>query len=83
MADTPRVTWQPGNGGDGINGYAGTITPRVFQIWREEHRWVLSSALPGQFTMVSVDEDPEPLKAEAEDWLERFIISIGASFVSS
>ena len=76
----PRIRWQDGNGGLGINGYVGTIESRVFQIWREESRWVLTSGLPGQFTRVTVDEDTDPLKAEAEAWLTDFAAAIGAEF---
>lgn len=76
---TPRIRWTADK--YGWNGYVGMVEPRSFQIWKEEHRLVLSSGLLGQFTKVAVHpDDPEPLKAEAETWLTEFVASIGAQF---
>ena len=84
-----RIRWEPTPYGT-VAGYAGSLGPQVFHLWQSpcDHgdvalgEWELSAQFPA-----SRDErwrahgpDPGKLKAEAEEWLKRFVGSLGASF---
>ena len=81
---TDRIRWEAGQFGN-LVGYAGTVESWVFQVWHisddEDSHWSLISSLPDAQNWNAADpDDPEPLKAEAERWLERFVSSLGAVF---
>lgn len=79
-----RIRWEPTE----YNGFVGYCTDDasradwVFRVWKTgTGKWQLDSTLPGQFGRHLYDDnDPAPLKAEAERWLEEFISSLGAVF---
>jgi hypothetical protein len=54
----------------------------LFQIWGsgDGDRWMLMSSLPGTLGEHPEAPAPDTLKAEAEKWLERFVVSLGAIF---
>jgi hypothetical protein len=83
-----RIRWED-DGRNSFEGYAGTWDWRLFDVWQTPSdfgdavvgEWVLSTQLPGRFRRDrSHGRDPEPLKAEAEQWLSEFVASLGASF---
>ena len=80
---TARIRWEPTKYG-GWTGHVGTIDGFVFQVWKPaplgEEPWRLESNLPGDFGRITVNADPDWLKAEAERWLGEFVTSLGASF---
>jgi hypothetical protein len=84
--ETGRIRWEDITSSiDAIasRGYVGKLERRSFIIYRPE----LSD---GQYRLLCLigdrggeslyRDDPEPLKAEAERWLEEFASSLGASF---
>lgn len=76
---TDLIRWEP-NRTDGLLGYAGTLAdPWVFQIFRNDGRWMLMSQLPGDHSRHRAD-DCDELKARAEELLREFAASIGAVF---
>jgi hypothetical protein len=84
MTETNRIRWETGQFGN-LVGYAGTVESWAFQVWHisddEDSHWSLISSLPDVANWNATDPDsPEPLKAEAESWLERFVASRGAVF---
>lgn len=81
---TKRIRWEPTKYG-GWTGHVGTAGDFLFQVWLADTAaggWQLDSTLPGQFGSGwhRCDTDPEKLKADAEEWLERFVSSLGAVF---
>jgi hypothetical protein len=81
MTETKHVRWED-NGYGGQCGYVGTMKPWAFQIWRpdpESEHSRLDSVLPGQFARCAWSDGTD-LKAEAEEWLEEFVSSLGAVF---
>ncbi len=89
MTAPARIRWEPTPYGT-VAGYAGSLGPQVFHLWQSpcDHgdvalgEWELSAQFPA-----SRDErwrahgpDPGKLKAEAEEWLEEFVGSLGAVF---
>ena len=73
-----RIRWEPVE--DGVDGYVGAVIPPVFTIYCAELSyadWMLTSELPGD---ARPGNDMDVLKAWAEDWLERFVSSLGAVF---
>lgn len=81
MTETKRIRWEPtGNGG--FEGYVGTLEACAFVIWKynaDAAWWTLTGQMVAMRTCPHGD-DPEPLKAEAERWLEEFVSSLGAVF---
>lgn len=64
-------------------GHIGTIKPPLFEIQEAmlvPERWVLIPGLPGLERERYFGADPDELKAEAERWLEQFVVSLGAIF---
>ena len=82
MTET-RIRWDETRTGT-LGGYVGTMTAPAFRIrWivSDEHGWTLTTYLPlmihGKRDRA---DDPDELKAEAERWLEEFVVSLGAVF---
>lgn len=87
-AATARIRWEPAGFG-GFIGRVGTLEPWLFHVWQSGSdyedvalgEWVLSVTLPAKRrTRLPHGCDPEALKAAAEEWLEEFVQSLGASF---
>src|SRR5450755_867047 len=85
---TARIRWQdkPPVSGDvyllASNGYVGTSKEPAFKIYRPDElhdNWLLSVRLTAGAKFAYADT-PDKLKAEAEQWLDRFVSSLGASF---
>ena len=81
---TERIRWEPTEY-SGFVGYCTddpSIADWMFQVWKTgTGKWQLDSTLPGQFGRhVYDDNDPGPLKAEAERWLAEFVTGLGAIF---
>ena len=78
MTETRRIRWEPVE--CGVDGYVGAVIPPVFTIYCAELSyadWMLTSELPGD---ARPGNDLDVLKARAEDWLARFVSSLGAVF---
>jgi hypothetical protein len=80
---TERIRWEDGQLGD-ILGYAGTIEPWAFRIYKPAgFSWVLIAELPGMAGNQGYKDDPEVLKARAEELLAGFVSSLGAIFTDT
>ena len=89
---TGRIRWERNDDGSHVTpayeGYVGTIGEPLFFIFEPDDRdpwWILTSSLPGLPGAGRAERrahggDPDKLKAEAEQWLERFVASLGAIF---
>ena len=92
MTATGRIRWERNDDGSHVTpayeGYVGTIGEPLFFIFDPDDRdpwWILTSSLPGlpgagRAERRAHGDDPDKLKAEAEQWLERFVSSLGAIF---
>jgi hypothetical protein len=86
---TGRIRWEPAKY-HGWTGHTGTLESWAFQVWQSnsDHgdvvlgEWELMTQLPVAVPRDGLrhSHDPEVLKAEAERWLERFVVSLGAVF---
>ena len=89
MAGTKRIRWKPTEpGGDDRFGYVGARDRALFTLWspREDGVWAVSAAIPGiaqEDTECRWGASREEAMAEAEQWLEQFISSLGAVFPES
>ena len=80
MTETPRIRWEETEAGI-LAGYVGTVGPALFFTWQPPQRdplWVLTTDLPGMAAERRYKDNPEELKAEAEQWLSEFVASLGA-----
>ena len=78
---TARIRWEPTRNG-GFDGYVGTLEPCAFTIWKynSDMAWWTLTGQIGAMRECPHGDDPDKLKTEAEQWLERFVSSLGASF---
>ncbi len=83
-----RIRWEPTDFG-GFTGYVGTHQSMAFRLcpvpaWTlQEGTWVLTFELPATPNKSRYADDPEELKAEAEDVLAGFVSALGAVFKDS
>lgn len=88
MTATTRIRWEDAPSFDPADylGYAGTADAVMFRIFNHEplrNEWVLTTDLPGMQQARHFAEGssaPAELKGAAEEWLNRFIASLGAVF---
>jgi len=79
---TARIRWDDDPRGC-CTGYVGTQDRRAFTIWPPLHdadEWMLDCAFSDVPDERAFGGGPDELKAKAEDWLERFVSSLGAVF---
>ena len=79
---TERIRWEDDGLSGNYVGHVGTAAEPAFKLYSlggADPGWLLSVRLcsAGKFFR---SDDPDKLKAEAEQWLERFVSSLGAVF---
>jgi len=81
-----RIRWSDAPETVEVIGWVGTMASHVFTIWPPEEdgenggEYLLTGRLPDHHGTRFYGTRDE-LKAEAEDWLERFVSSLGAVFL--
>jgi hypothetical protein len=80
MAGTTRIRWEETHHGFSFAGYVGTYEPWVFRVYLTEQGWRVGSRFPGVVGEAERGTGPDELKERCEEWLVRFLASIGAVF---
>ena len=84
--NSARIRWERRGSLKDWTGYiGGEMLFHIFTAGRDRATWAMVNSLPGMSDQIArgiVADDPnaDKLKAEAERWLEEFVVSLGAIF---